>query len=148
MSLRLSEGIKLTEREMRYIQLFEAATGASVIDCVEDGDLLVFLVRQGDIGKALAKKGQRVKEIARLLKKRIKVIEFANDPTSFVKNALHPAEVIEPVRLTERADGRKIIVVNVNPRDKGIAIGKDGRTIDLARYLAKRHFDIDHIIVQ
>ncbi|MDJ0269006.1 MAG: NusA-like transcription termination signal-binding factor [Aigarchaeota archaeon] len=144
----MSEGIKLTEREMRYIQLFEAATGASVIDCVEDGDLLVFLVRQGDIGKALAKKGQRVKEIARLLKKRIKVIEFANDPTSFVKNALHPAEIIEPVRLTERADGRKIIVVNVNPRDKGIAIGRDGRTIDLARYLAKRHFDIDHIIVQ
>jgi len=144
----VSEGIKLTDKEMRFIQLFEAATGASVVDCVENGEMLVFVVRKGDIGKALARKGQRIKEIARLVRKRIKVIEFADDAANFVKNVLHPAEVLDPVRLTEKADGRKIIVVTVNPRDKGIAIGKDGKTIDLARLLAKRHFDIDHIIVQ
>lgn len=145
---RLSEGIKLTEREMRYIQIFETVTGASVVDCVEDNDLLVFVVRKGDLGKALARKGQRIKEIARILKKRIKVIEFDENPTVFVKNALHPAEVYEPIRVTEKADGKKIIVVMVNPRDKGIAIGKDGRNIDLTRYLVKRHFQIDHVIVQ
>jgi len=144
----VSEGIKLTEREMRYIQIFEATTGASVIDCLEDGDLLVFVVNKGELGKALAKKGQRIKEIARIFKKRIKVIEFADNPITFVKNALYPAEVYEPIRLTERTDGKKIIVVNVNPRDKGMAIGKDGRNIELARYLAKRHFNIDYIIIQ
>ena len=148
MKRRVSEGIKLTEREMRYIQVFETATGATVIDCVEDNDLLVFVVNKGDIGKALARKGQRIKEIARILRKRIKVIEFADDPVAFVRNALYPAEIYEPIRMTERPDGRRIIVVNVNPRDKGMAIGKDGKNIELTRYLAKRHFNIDHIIIQ
>ena len=144
----MSEGIKLTEREMRYIQIFETVTGASVVDCVEDNDLLAFVVRKGDLGKALAKKGQMIKEISRMLRKRIKVIEFNEDPKVFLRNVLHPAEVYEPIRVTEKADGRKIMVVMVNPRDKGIAIGKDGRNIDLARYLVKRHFQIDHVIVQ
>jgi len=144
----LSESFKLTEKEMRYISLFEAATGASVIDCLEEGETLIFVVRKGDMGKALARKGSRIKEIARMVKRKVKVIEFADEAGRFIKNALQPAEILDPVRLSEKADGRKIMVVTVNPRDKGIAIGKDGRTIEIVRQLAKRHFNIDHIIIQ
>jgi len=32
-------------------------------------------------------------------------------------------------------------------RDKAIAIGKNGRTIDKTRMLVKRYFDIDHVVV-
>ncbi|MEM2114389.1 MAG: hypothetical protein QXS12_02940, partial [Candidatus Caldarchaeum sp.] len=59
-----------------------------------------------------------------------------------------PAEVIEPVRVAEKPDGKKIVVVSVNPRDKGVAIGKDGKNINLARLLVKRHFNIDHVTIQ
>jgi N utilization substance protein A len=144
----LSEGIKLTDREMRYIQLFEAATNASVVDCVEEGDTVVFIVRPGEIGKALGGKGARIKEVSRMMRKRVKVVEFAEESAEFIKNLLYPAEIIGPVRMTERPDGRKIAVVTVSPRDKGIAIGKDGKNISLARHLIKRHFDVDHVIVQ
>jgi N utilization substance protein A len=144
----VNEGIKLTDREMRYIQLFEAATGVGVIDCIEDGELVVFIVREGELGKALAGRGSRVKELARMMKKRVKVVEYAEDSGKFIKNLLYPAEVLDPVRVTEKPDGRKIAVVTVSPRDKGIAIGKDGRNITLTRQLIKRHFNVDHVIIQ
>jgi transcription antitermination factor NusA-like protein len=38
-------------------------------------------------------------------------------------------------------------VVEVESRDKAIAIGKNGKTIDKTRLLAKRYFHIDHVII-
>ncbi|MEM4343772.1 MAG: hypothetical protein QXT91_05485, partial [Candidatus Caldarchaeum sp.] len=75
----MSEGIKLTEKEMKYIQMFETVTGAAVIDCVEEGETLTFIVRQGDMRKALSNKGSKIKELVRVFKKRIKVVEFTTD---------------------------------------------------------------------
>ncbi|HYW01061.1 MAG TPA: KH domain-containing protein, partial [Candidatus Acidoferrum sp.] len=60
-----------------------------------------------------------------------------------VKNCLAPAKVKE-IRITERPD-RKIVVVEVDPKDKALAIGKNGRTIDKTRMLAKRYYQIDHV---
>lgn len=144
----MGEGIRLTEKEMKYIQMFETVTGAVVVDCVEDGDLLTFVVRQGDLKKALSGRGSKIKELVRVFRKRIKVVELAADAAVFIKNLLYPAEVIDPVRLMERPDGKTIAVVTVNPRDKGVAIGKDGKNINLARLLVKRHFNIEHVSVQ
>jgi len=144
----LSEGVKLTDKELRYISLFEAATGASVLDCVEAGDILVFVIGMGDLRKVLARRGAKLQQFSRIVKKRVKVVEYSSDPAKFLQNALMPAKLTEPVRITERTDGKKIAVVTVDPKYKGIAIGKDGKTIELVRYLAKRHHQIDHVIVQ
>jgi len=143
----LSEGIKLTEKEMKYIQMFEAFTGAVVVDCVEEGDLLTFVVRQGDLKKALAGRGAKIKELVRVFRKRIKVVEFATDVAVFLKNLLYPAEVLDPINVVEK-EGKKIAYIKVNPRDKGVAIGKDGKNINLVRTLAKRHFQIEHVSIQ
>lgn len=144
----MGEGVKLTEKEIKYIQMFEAITGAAVVDCVDDEDIITFVVRQGDLKKALIRRGAKIKELVRIFRKRIKVIEYSTDASVFIKNLLYPAEVIEPVRVAEKPDGRKIVVVSVNPRDKGVAIGKDGKNINLARLLVKRHFNIDHVTIQ
>jgi len=144
----LSEGIKLTDKEMRYISLFEAATGADIIDCVERGDLVVFVVREGELPKILAGRGFKIQNFARLIKRKVKVVEYSNDPAKFIQNALQPAKLLEPVRITERTDGRKIAVAVVDPKYRAIAIGREGRTIELVRFLAKRHHNIDHVIIR
>lgn len=133
---------------MRYITLFEIATDSEVIDCVENGDMLVFIIKKGDIRKALARKGEKIQEFSNIIKKKVKVIEYSDNPADFIKNALLPAKIDDNIRITERPDGKKIAIVAVNPKDKGIAIGKEGKRIDLVRYLVKRHYGIDHIIVQ
>jgi len=144
----LSEGIKLTDKEMRYISLFEAATGVTIIDCIEYGDMVVFVVGEGELPKALSSKGFRIQDFARLIKKRVKVVEYSKDPAKFVQNALQPAKLLEPVRMTERTDGKKIAVAVVDPRYKAMAIGREGRMIELVRLLAKRHHNIDHVIIR
>jgi len=64
----------------------------------------------------------------------------------FIKNALKPAFVRE-VRITERLDGKTMAVVTVNPRDKGVAIGKNGRNAERLRFLAKRYFQIQNVSI-
>jgi transcription termination/antitermination protein NusA len=56
-----------------------------------------------------------------------------------MKNALKPATVRE-IRVTERTDGKKMAVITVNPKDKGVAIGKNGKNAERLRFLGKTIF--------
>jgi N utilization substance protein A len=78
--------------------------------------------------------------------KKHEIIEYSEDPIQFIKNALKPA-VVKEIRLTEKPDGKTIAVVSVNPRDKGVAIGKNGRNAERLRFLAKRYFQIQNVSI-
>ncbi len=144
----LQPKIKLTTEEMKYIALFESVTGATTQDCVIDEklDRIIFVAKQGDMGLAIGKAGKNINQLRRMTNRQIEVVEYAETPEQLVKNALSPAKIKE-IRVTERPD-KKIVVVEVDPKDKAIAIGKNGRTIDKTRLLVKRYFDIDHVVVQ
>lgn len=140
--------IRLTSDEMRYIALFENITGAVANDCIIDTrrDRIIIVVKPGDAGLAIGKHGSRIKLLKRMTKKDIELVEYADNPIDFIKNSFTPARVKE-IRITDRLDNKKVAVVNVEDQDRGIAIGKDGRTAERTRYLAKRYFQIDNVII-
>jgi N utilization substance protein A len=144
----MSTGIKFTSVEMRYIALFQSITGATVKDCIVDTDLnrIIFVVKEGSIGMAIGKKGKNIHQLEKMTGKKHEVIEHSENPAQFIKNALKPAKVDE-VRITERMDGKTIAVISVNPKDKGVAIGKNGRNAERIRFLAKRYFQIQNVII-
>ncbi|UCB59690.1 MAG: NusA-like transcription termination signal-binding factor [Candidatus Bathyarchaeota archaeon] len=144
----MATGIKLTSKEMRFIALFESITGATVKDCIlyEDQNRAIFIVKEGDIGMAVGKGGKNIRLLERMTNKKHEIIEHSEDPTRFIKNALKPAHVRE-IRITEKPDGKTIAVVSVNPRDKGVAIGKNGRNAERIRFLAKRYFEIQNVSI-
>jgi len=144
----VSKGIKFTNREMRFIALFESITGATVRDCIvdEDFDRIIFVIKEGDVGMAIGRHGKNISTLERMTGRKHEVIEFSDDPAQFIKNALKPARLRE-IRITERPDGRTIAVVSVEPRDKGIAIGKNGKNAERIRMLAKRYFQINNISI-
>jgi N utilization substance protein A len=144
----MTSGIKITSTEMRYIALFESITGASVKDCIVDEEQgrVIFVVNEGQIGVAIGKGGRNIRTLESMTGKKHEIIEYSEDPVQFIKNALKPA-IVKEVRLTERTDGKKIAVVTVNPRDKGVAIGKNGRNAERLRFLAKRYFDIQNVSI-
>ena len=144
----MATGIKLTSVEMRYIGLFQSITGATVKDCIVDSDLnrIIFVVKEGSIGMAIGKKGKNIHLLEKMTGKKHEVIEHSENPAQFIKNALKPAKVDE-VRITERIDGKTIAVISVNPRDKGVAIGKNGRNAERIRLLAKRYFQIQNVSI-
>jgi N utilization substance protein A len=144
----MTSGIKITCDEMRYIALFESVSGASVKDCIinEGQGRAIFIVNQGQVGVAIGRGGRNIHTLERMTGKKHEIIEYSEDPQQFIKNALKPAAVRE-VRITERMDGKKMAVVTVNPKDKGVAIGKNGKNAERLRFLAKRYFDIQNVSI-
>ncbi len=137
--------IKLTGEEMRLIALFENITGATANDCVIDneGERIIFVAKAGQMGLAIGKAGKNINMLRKMTGRPIEVVEFSDTAEGLIKNCLSPAKVKE-IRITERPD-RKIVVIEVDPKDKALAIGKNGRTIDKTRMLAKRYYQVDHV---
>jgi len=133
---------------MKYIALFENVTGATVRDCVidEKTDRVIFVVKSGEVGLAIGKKGSRIKRLHKMIAKDVEVVEHADTASVFIRNSFSPAKVRE-IRIMERPDGRKVAVVNIEPRDKGVAIGKNGRNAEKTRLFAKRYFQIDDVVI-
>jgi N utilization substance protein A len=144
----MTNGIKFTSTEMRYIALFESISGASAKDCIVDEEQgrVIFVVTEGQIGVAIGRGGRNIHTLERMTGKKHEIIEYSEDPVQFIKNALKPAFVKE-VRITERTDGKTMAVVAVNPKDKGVAIGKNGKNAERLRFLAKRYFQIENVSI-
>jgi len=144
----MTSGIKFTSKEMRYISLFESVTGANVKDCIvnEEQSRVIFVVKEGEIGMAIGRGGRNIHTLERMTGKKQEIIEYSEKPAQFIKNALKPAMVKE-VRITERPNGKTMAVVTVNPKDKGVAIGKNGRNAERLRFLAKRYFQIENVSI-
>jgi len=140
--------IKITENEMKYMALLENMTGATVVDCIvdEEENTIIFAVKKGDVGLAVGRGGEKIKRFRRMTNKQVEIFEYVGDPEKFVRNALKPARV-KSLRLVDRVNGGRIAMVNVETKDKGIAIGRNGQNIKRVRFMAKRYFNLDNIVI-
>jgi len=141
--------VKLTADEFQYIRLFESITGAIVKDCVVDehDNRIIFVVKPGHIGLAIGRSGKNIRQIRSMLKRDVDVVEYSSKPEVFVRNCLNP-NVNLKVRLVDKPDGKKVAMVTVNPKYRGLTIGRNGRNVSRARLLAKRHFNIEDVIIE
>ncbi len=140
--------IRLTVEEMRYMSLLQDLTGAVARDCIIDreNNRIIFIVRPGDAGKAIGRRGANINRLRQLLNKEIEVLEYAEKLEDMVKNIFAPARVLG-VKVVNR-EGRKIVYVTVDPNDKGRAIGRGGRKVSVARLVLKRYFDVDDVKIR
>ena len=136
--------VELSDEARQLVAHFEDAAGVTVRDCVvdEDHDQVVFLVARGDMADAIGPGGHTVQTVEEQLGRDVKLVEDAETAADFVANALSPAAVYN-VTVSENDD--TVAYVEVAQEDRGAAIGREGRNIDAARELARRHFDIDGV---
>lgn len=134
----------LSDEARQLAALFERETEATVRDCVVDDDhgRVVFLIKAGEMGKAIGKGGEHVRRVEERIGKPIKLVEDAPTAEDFVANALAPAAVYN-VTISENDD--RLAYAEVAQEDHGAAIGADGKNIDAARLLAQRHHDVDDV---
>jgi N utilization substance protein A len=125
-------------KERRYIEELRILTRATALDCIIDErfDRIVYLIKEGDMGLAIGRKGSNIRKMQRVLGKRIEMVEYSPDIEKFTRNVFKPADV---VGVKKEDDGR--LTVYINKGDLGIAIGKGGCTIEKARLLLSRYFD-------
>jgi N utilization substance protein A len=138
--------IKLTSEQLSLMSLFQGMSGATAKDCIldEKGNRIIFVVTKGQMGLAIGRDGVSVKKVERAVKRPVEVVEWSDDPSEMIKNALG-ARFIEEIRVTDRLDGTKGIVVVVDPRKKGAVLGLGGKNAEKVRLLAKRYFGISNV---
>ncbi|ATZ60706.2 MAG: NusA-like transcription termination signal-binding factor [Methanosarcinales archaeon Met12] len=140
--------VKLTSEGMRYIALLESLTGAVTRDCVidEDNTRVIFVIKKGEMGIAIGKKGCNINRVKKAIGKHIEIVEYSEDADEFIRNSFLPATIQKMSIRNE--DGKRLAYVEILPNDKGIVIGRNGRNIQKARILAERHHGIDDIVIQ
>jgi N utilization substance protein A len=130
------------------MSLFQNVTGATARDCVEDEkqNRVIFVVNEGKMGLAIGKGGSHIKNLQNIVKRNVEIVEYSEDPIKFLKNILNP-KLVSEVKLNKRDDGTLQAIVTVDPKKKGIVVGREGRNAEKARLLAKRYFEISSILI-
>jgi N utilization substance protein A len=140
--------VSFTTETMRYIALFESLTGAHAKDClVLEGEdsRIVFVVKSGDMGLAIGKNGNNINRVKKQIGRHVEVIEYSEDPKEFLKNLFQPA-MVKNIVISTKGE-RNIAIVDVATKDKGLAIGKNGRNINKVKLLAQRHHTVDDVVI-
>ncbi|HLD16079.1 MAG TPA: NusA-like transcription termination signal-binding factor [Candidatus Nanoarchaeia archaeon] len=126
-----------------YVNTFENLTKAGVKDCFFDkNNNLVFVVNNGDAGKAIGKFGSTIKRLNNLLKKNIKVIEYNEDVIQFIRNCLMPLKV---QNITQ--ENKLIKIESEDKKLKGLIFGRDRANLKELNEIVKRFFDVEVVVI-
>jgi len=136
--------IKLDMALIKFMALFEKITRASVKDCFEQGERIVFIVNEGQIGKAIGKGSVNVKKIEDLVKKKIRIIEYNSDMHKFVQNVVHPFK-LENIEFND--DSKVLTLTAIDSKTRGYLIGRGGSNLRNYESVLKRHAKVSELKV-
>ncbi len=152
----LKKNIKIDRESMELISLFNNISGAIIKDCLvfkspeNSSEVIIFLVKKQDVGKAIGKAGEHVKDLMAKLQKKIDVIPFSADLDEFIQFILNTTKnsiKVQNIEVKESKIGKKTVIISVRPQDRGKAIGKDGSMIKKIKELVIRHFEVNNVII-
>ncbi|MCG6922104.1 MAG: transcription termination factor NusA [Acidobacteria bacterium] len=134
--------IKLFEMEVPEIYDGTVQIRGAVREAGERAKVAV-ISRERDVdpvGACVGMKGTRVQSIIRELRgEKIDIVEWNDDPTGFVINALSPAKVS---RVSIVDEEQRIMEVVVEDKQLSLAIGKKGQNVRLAAKIVGWRIDI------
>ena len=152
----IKKHIKIDRESMELISLFNNISGAIIKDCLifknqeHNTEVIIFLVKEEDVGKAIGKAGEHVKDLKSKLNKKIDVIAFSEDLNHFIQNILQTTKnsiVVQDIEIKESRNLKKTVIITVRPQDRGKAIGKEGSMIRKIKEIVIRYFDVDNVII-
>jgi len=154
--MMLHRTIKLDRKSMELISLFNNISGAIIKDCLifespeNNSEIIIFLVKKEDVGKAIGKAGEHVKDLMNKLQKKIDVIPWSEDLGQFIQFILNTTKnsiQVQNIEVKESRNEKKTVIISVRPQDRGKAIGKEGSMIRKIKGLVLRHFEVDNVII-
>jgi len=135
--------IKYDLNLMKFMSFFESLTNTRLKDCfIDKNSLLVFVVEENQIAKAIGKKGVNVKNIKEKLNRKIKIVEFNPHLEIFIANLINPLKAKE-IKIDEKI----VTIVGPDTKTKGLLIGRNGQNLRNYEGVVKRYFDIKEIKV-
>jgi len=132
--------VVLSNDEIKCISLFESITGAVAEDCLIEPGRVVFIVKEGHMGRAIGKGGSVINKVREAFKKQVDVFENASTLEGFVRH-LFPTVQLKELKILGR-DEEKVAQISVSSKDRGAVIGRNGDKIKLARMLLERRYGV------
>ncbi len=127
--------IKYDAELIKIMSFFEKATNTQLKDCFIDAESMTFVVMPGEIGKAIGKGGLNVRKLENYFKKRIKIVEYADDLLQFVKNMIMPLKV---ERIEQMDD--VVVLSDQDTKTKGLLIGRNAQNLRNLEKSVQRYF--------
>ena len=134
--------VKLDQETFGLSSLMERITRAKVKACIKEEDTIYFIVAPGELGKAIGKGGVNIKKVQQEFGKKVKIIEYRDDPAAFLRNIIYPLKV-ENVSL----QGKELLIDDQNKKIKGQIVGRDKSNINFINRVVRRFFDLEVRVV-
>jgi N utilization substance protein A len=128
---------------IKTINLFETVSQTSVKDCIIMDDRIYFLIEEGGL-KKIRENGQLLKNLEKMLNKKILIFEYSKDVSLFLKNSIRG---IREIKIRNEKE-EKVVEIGVDNSVKSLVIGKDGKNIKALRQILKRNYNIDNLVVK
>jgi len=135
---------KFDTETLRLMTLFENVTGATVKDCIIDGNVIYYVVDEGKVGIAIGKNGASVRHAEKLSGRMIKLFEFSKELTKFVKNLIPQATEIK----IKNSDGGTVVEIKIEKKNRAMVIGREGKNRKLFKELLQRNHNVSDLIVK
>ena len=130
--------LKLDQEMLGIGSLVEQQTGVPVKDCFQEGQMLYLVIAAGWIGKALGRGGNTHHRLQQQLKRRIRLIEYDDDPVEFVRRVISPLRV----RSVEN-EGGMLILRDPSGAVRGMLVGRDGKNLRMINRAVQRFFPVE-----
>lgn len=128
---------------LRTMSLFSRITHANLIDGLLFNDALLFIVGEGDLGKALGHQRANVSKLERLLNRKVKIVEFSSDKLQFIAN------LMAPLRVSGIAEADGVVTVNgADQKTRGLMIGSGARNLRLYEQIVRKYYPVKEIKVR
>ena len=134
--------IVLDKETVQMLCLFEQCTQTHAKDCITLDEQLIFIVPTGEIGRAIGKGGQHIKRLEQKLRKRIKIIEYHQELSEFVKSVIAPLEIADL-----RLETDTLYLTAKDLKTRGMLIGRGASHLRLFESIIQRYFPIKQIKV-
>jgi transcription termination/antitermination protein NusA len=127
---------------LKIMALFENLTRSKLKDCFFDREKLVFMVEPGEMGKALGKNKSNVMQLEKMMKRKIKIVEFNPERLQFITNYLVPLKIVDI-----KEEGDIVTITGSDTKTKGLIIGIKAQNLRNLEKVAGKYFTIQEIKV-
>lgn len=136
--------LKYDATSLGFMMLFKNTTGVDAKDCFSlDKGMLVFVTEKGTTGLAVGREGRNIIRLKASLKKEIKIMESADNPTGLVTNFVWPQK---PVSVTR--EDNIISITFPKSMDRRVLLSNNKTKLMQLKAVVKRYFpEIEDILL-
>lgn len=132
---------------IRYINLFGRVTRVSAKHCFAYNNMLVFVVPNSEVERAIGKDNSNLKRLSDILSKRIRIVSEPRgikDIQGFISTIVSPTK-FQALEIITGANGKEVVITSGGRESKALLIGRQRAREDELKSVLDQYFGIKNL---